>query len=37
MTAGDVASCWIVGGHRPPLQRDRTTSPIFKAKPRMAS
>ena len=20
MTAGDVASCWILGGHRPPLQ-----------------
>src|SRR5207244_1476815 len=23
MTAGDVASCWTVGGHRPPLQPPR--------------
>src|SRR5881398_2896342 len=23
MTAGDVASCWTVGGHRPPLQSPR--------------
>jgi len=20
MTAGDIANCWVVGGHRPPLQ-----------------
>jgi len=33
MTAGDLANCCIVGGHRPPLQRESPTSCTFCAKP----
>src|SRR5439155_3383133 len=33
MTAGDLANGCIVGGHRPPLQRESPTSCTFCAKP----
>src|SRR5438034_10764473 len=33
MTAGDLANYCIVGGHRPPLQRESPTSCTFCAKP----
>src|SRR5439155_8796812 len=37
MTAGDLANCCIVGGHRPPLQRESPTSCTFCAKPRSSN
>src|SRR2546427_3122727 len=36
MTAGDVASCGPVGGHRPPLQSDSLKSCTLCAKPLLA-
>ena len=35
MTAGDLATCWILGGHRPPLQFGiKTLSFLAQSPPR---